>query len=406
MNVKKLMMVAASAAAVVLGTLAAPAQAQPVQIASQPTNLNSTADRMLSYRHQFHMWQTADGATHVIMNRGVTLGGTALALQSSFDGVTWTPGVLLQNTDLTTTSDGYMVGTDLWLSYSNSGGTLFLSKMHYDPASAAWGLVSTETVFSSASTIASIPSMALDANGTLWLAFTAQDKASGNFSIKLLRKPAGGSWIDTGMTFGPVDNSAGSGKPERSARLLAIKGLVGMVFTAHQNVFWASRMNTWDVNAPWTTSQIYTDQATDTDPWGSHYSTAVDTLGNVHLAMVDGGRVVYGRFIYAKQGWVTPRAMTNDINATYEQVSIANGAVVVISNAQSVLRVFQSNDGGTTFTNPYLLVHPSPSGTTSYDRPRIEAPTYPSGPIPVLQQFTDGMQQQFQHAMYFSVPVN
>jgi hypothetical protein len=405
-TMRKWVATAAGAVALVLGTSFAAVQAQPVQIASQPTNLNSTADRMLSYRHQYHMWQTADGATHVLMNRGVTLNGTALALQTSFDGQTWSIGALMQSTDLTTTSDGALVGNDLWVSYSNNVGQLFLTQLHYDASNHLWSQVATETVFNAAGTLASIPSMAFDPSGTLWLAFTAQDKATGNFSIKLLRKPAGGAWVDTGMVFGPVDNSAGSGKPERSARLLAFKDQVSMVYTVHQNVFWASRKNTWDPATAWPSTQIYVDQVADTDPWGSHFSTAVDTLGNVHLAMVDGGKLVYGRFIYANQAWIAPRTMTNDIKATYEQVTIANGSIVVACNAGSVLRVFQSNDGGASFANTYLLVHPSPTGTISYDRPRIEAPAYSAGPIPLLQQYTDGAQSQFQHAMYFSVPVN
>ena len=91
---------------VALAALSGAAMAQAQQIQGQPTTLASTADRMISYRCQNHMWQTADGATHAIINRGPGLAGQSLALFSTFDGgATWiNSGVSLPRSNGSSTS--------------------------------------------------------------------------------------------------------------------------------------------------------------------------------------------------------------------------------------------------------------------------------------------------------------
>jgi hypothetical protein len=62
------------------------ADARPERIQATQTAITSSADRMISYRCQDHMWHTADGATHVMLNTGVVGGGPSLQLFSTFDG--------------------------------------------------------------------------------------------------------------------------------------------------------------------------------------------------------------------------------------------------------------------------------------------------------------------------------
>lgn len=58
----------------------APLAAQ-VEIPAGLTDLSSTSERVISYRLQEHMWQTPDGASHAMINRGR---GAALPTQSLY----------------------------------------------------------------------------------------------------------------------------------------------------------------------------------------------------------------------------------------------------------------------------------------------------------------------------------
>lgn len=387
----------------VLGMAAASSTfAAPVNIPSAPTTLASTATRMISYRQQDHMWQTSDGATHVFINRGQRSDTRSLSLNSTFDGgATWVSDVAtLDSTDSTTTSDGYLENDVLNVTYSGLAGDIRYAQFRYNPVAKTWALQRTKVVFASSAALGLTPSMAADAMGRLWLAFTNQDLATPpNYSIKLMRKePDSETWVDTGFVFGPVDNLSN----ERSARLIATAQGIGMVYTVHDKNYWAQRDNRWAVAAVWPRSLIYTSQTPDKDPYGSHYSVVADAQKNLHMASVDGGKVVYSRFLNATQAWTTRPPLTSDIKATYTQALMSLGNLVIITNSQSVLRVFQSSNGGDSFVNTQVLTHPAGTSTIVYDNPRMEAPANSSSPIPVVQQYVDGLQNK---ALFFAVPV-
>src|SRR3546814_3970307 len=84
-----------------------------------PTTLQSNTERMISLRHQEHMWETSDGATHVIVNRGELTASDSLQLYSTFDqGLTWVAGPHLADSDRYSTSDGYLVGDVLYVTHA------------------------------------------------------------------------------------------------------------------------------------------------------------------------------------------------------------------------------------------------------------------------------------------------
>lgn len=381
------------------GALPWAAQAQPVAIPSQVTSLQSTADRMISLRHQYHMWQTPDGANHLLMNRGITATATALSMNTSMDGMAWSASALLPATDYTSTSDGFLLGdSTLYVAYSGKASDIRFAQLQYDPSQRSWTMVRNEVVFANAGTLAMVPSIAMDASGRVWVSFTSQDLATGNYSIKLMLRPSDvAAWTDTGFVFGAVDNVSN----ERSSRLIATPYGLGMIFTVHQNVYWTQRLNFWPTAQAWPRALVYVDQAPDTDPYGSHFSLVADAAANLHLVFVDGGHVVYSRLLANDQGWAT-RIMTDDINATYVQVLTSRDNLMVVTNSQTYLRVFQSTNTGDSFSNTHVLTHPLAGGKVVYDRPRVETPSHSTDPVPVLQQYVEG---QIQKAMGFWVPV-
>ena len=373
---------------------------QATQIPAQPTTLVSTADRMISYRMQNHMWQTADGATHVIINRGPGRQGRSLVMYSTFDGgATWVDsGVSLPGSNGSTTSDGYLDGDTLFMAYDVGTGVIRAARLQYDPATQAWSLAGTETVYEATTAAALTPALAADGLGRRWLAFTHQDKATGNFSIKLMRQPAaGGAWVDTGFVFGPVDNLSNerSGRPVRTSRG------IGMVFQVKAETFWAERSDQWPLDAKWPRAPIYTKTTPSNDPYGTHFSVVADADYNLHLASVDGGQVVYSRYLVADRVWTT-RVLTDNIKASYLQATMVDGQLMIVTNSYTNLSVYQSTDGGTTFSRTHALTHPAPVDPIDYNRPRLETPAYSTSPVPVLQQYVDGKKQR---AMFFAVPV-
>lgn len=375
------------------------AQSGAQEIPSTPSNITSTAERMISYRHQNHMWQTADGITHALVNVGAQPSGAALRMHTSADnGVTWSGGPELPLTDNTSTSDGFLVGHSLFVVYSTSAGAVAFSELLYDPDTRAWMLGATEIAFQSSSIKAINPTVTRDAAGRHWAAFTSQD-TNGFFSIKLVRRGTGlQGWVDTGMRFGGSDNLS----LERSGRLVTIAGGVGMVYTVNQNVFWATRQDTWPPSQAWKRVQVYTDKAYDNDPFGSHFSVTVDDLNNVHVALVDGGKIIYQRLANGSQTW-TRKVLTKDIRAAYVQILAAGNTVMLAGNDRTNLSIFQSTDGGTTWSKTHVLTHPPATGSIDYTNPRMELPgNHPTSPVPVIQQYKDG---ETQRTLSFQVPL-
>jgi hypothetical protein len=385
----------------VLGLSSAAVSQTGVQnIPSTPTDISGSAERMISYRHQNHMWQTADGATHALVNVGGQANGTSLRLYTSVNnGVSWVGGPELPVTDDTSTSDGFLMNNNLFVTYSTTAGGVAFSQLRYDAGTTTWVLGATEMAYQVPGVRAINPTVARDAQGRHWVGFTSQDSA-GFYNIKMvLRASAAQGWVDTGFLFGPSDNLS----IERSARLVTVAGGVGMVYTVHQDVFWAKRQNNWLVTQPWSRSQAYVDRGVDNDPFGSHFSVTVDAQNNVHMAMVDGGQMLYLRLANGSQTWAPPKVLTKPVRAAYVQILSSGSTLMFVGNDKSSVVVFQSTDGGTSWTKTHLLIHPSPDGTTDYSNPRMELPgNDPASPVPVLQQYREG---ETQRTMAFQVPV-
>lgn len=387
-----------AAAACVLGLAAWACQAAPALLPATPTVIEGSAERMISYRHQDHMWQTSDGATHAIVNVGNQPSGASLRMYSSPDsGSTWEPGLALAQSSQTSTADGFIADDRLFVSYQSSSGTVEFVRLDYDATTRTWAQTAAEQVFASADVVAFNPSVARDAQGRFWLAFTSLERASGNYGIRLMRRSsAAEGWVDTGLTFGAIDNLS----IERSARPIATRYGVGMVYTVHEDTYWAWRRNDLPVGAAWAEQLVYTRQSPETDPFASHFSVVGDAQDNLHMALVDNGSLLYFRQPAGSGQWNFITA-TAPANTVYAQILVADASLVMIANHNTLLRVFQSPDSGNSWANTHLLTHPLPSTGISYARPRVEAPARTQGPIPVLQQYVDN---GVQRAMSFQVP--
>jgi hypothetical protein len=305
----------------------------------------------------------------------------------------------LPDSDRYSTSDGYLTNDVLYVTHGTPAGALLFTAYQYDAGTGAWSLLWSETAYSSSGAIAINPAVAVDATGTIWLAFVATDMGRGNHSIKLLRNtPQLDGWVDTGFTFGAVDNAS----IERSARPVATATGIGMVYTVHEKIYWASRENAWPLSAQWKRQQLFSSTAGDNDPYASHFSVASDVRKNIHMAISDGGRVRYFRFDALSKLW-SAKWISKSINAGYVQATIVAGDVVVAANNDTNIAVYRSPDGGTSFAVSHALMHPLPtSPDLSYRYPRMETAAATIGPMVLLQQYTDS---GIQRLLLFSVPL-
>ncbi len=382
--------------------IAGNAAAAPAKINGASTSLQGNSEVMISLRHQDHMWEAANGETYLVINRGGQPSQGSLQLFSSPDrGLSWFPGPRLPGSSRNSFSDGYLDGNILYLTYTtNSGEVVFTAlQRRGTTAVATWKTIWTDTAFSSPGTFADNPAMAVDAAGTIWLAFVAQDLATGNYSIRMLRNTSREEgWVDTGLTFGGVDNLS----IERSAKPVATATGMGMVYAVHNQILWASRENDWPLDQAWTGQVVFTSSSSDNDPYSSHFSIAADGQRNIHMSLTDGDRVGYSRYDAATRAW-TSKWLTGAINAAYIQTSIVAGDVVVTANSgSSRLMVYRSVDGGSTFALPYTLEHPTPGGGVSYLYARMETAATTTGPMLVLQQYIDNNTQRL---LRFNVPL-
>lgn len=379
------------------------AQAAPVVVQAQAVPaLTSNADRMISYRHQEHMWQTSDGALHVMINRGTLAPNAGLQLYTSVDnGLNWTLSASTGNTNAMATSDGVLVGDTLSLVYNNANNVIVYAGLQYDSATKTWAPTGSQAVFASQAVSALNPAIGFDSVGNAWVAFVVQNLSTGNYAIRMSKRSAGSNvWVDTGLTFGAVDNIS----IERSARPVPLPNGMGMVFSVHDKVYWATRDNALPDNSAWTTILLYTrSTGSGSDPYASHFNLVADDANNLHMAMVDAGNIKYLRYASRTGLWNAVRTLTTDGQAAYCQASIVDGSKISISHnvGGKFSKTLVSTDKGYSFSVGYLLAHDAPVEGTQYNYARLETPARVASPAPVLQQYTVNAEQR---VMLFQEP--
>ena len=372
----------------IVQTPSTPAESQ--KLIGTATNLKSTANRMISYRHQRHMWITRDGAIHVLFNQGANYYGASLVLYSSFDsGKSWKWILSIPNTDSTSTADGFLYNQKIFLTYSSATGSLLFLPITYDTLARKWIYSRPNTIYQSNDFVAASPTIAVDSNGYLWTTFVAQQNFSKNYFIRLSNSPnLGLSWANTHVNLGATNQSA-----RKSARLVALKDRIGIVFTNDDTFYWAYKINNSTFPTTWETQPIFTYQpGSNNSLYSSHFSLVSDPFDNIHLVTHDFGRLVHLKFDRQKQNWQPIKILSDDARVSYTQVSLSTRNKLLITyNHKTQVGIFESSDYGKSFKFIKLLSYPMisdfPGHTVSFEAPRIITPAIISNTLPLLQQF-------------------
>ncbi|MFO1420657.1 MAG: sialidase family protein [Candidatus Competibacteraceae bacterium] len=368
------------------------------------TKIKSSSDRMISYRYQEHSWLTDDNALHAVINLGSNSQNTSLALYSSFDkGQNWSSKISINGTNDKSTSDGFLYENKLFLTHSSPDGHIVFSVLEYDRMVKNWRLTKSKIVYQNADFMATGPTLIQDAQGKFWVVFTRQNNIPGLYDISVYYSINNGdSWIDTRLIIGAVDSSS-----ERSAKLVLLPDRIGVVYTNGDTINWSYRLNDWDPTTPWSGQLLFQYSGNDEDPFASHFSVATDQKMNIHVATRENKQLLYLRFDNQTQSWDSPRILTSDASVAYMQVSVStDNRILILYNANTIVKVLQSTDYGGTFSLRSLLVHPSKSNFPSgadFSNPRVESPSLVGSWLPVLQQF---VLSGYQSLLYYYIPLN
>ena len=370
-------------------SIAAQAATAAPRVRAVPTGLASDNERMISYRHQDHLWQTSDGALHLVINRGTLGPWTGLSLFSSFDGgANWAFQRTFANTDYLSSMDGFLQGNDLSLAFQTQDRNIVYAQLRYDPVLRLWSELMSEVAYASATLGAINPAIAVDDLGTVWCGFVARDRATDDVNLRLIARPAGASsWHDPGLVFGPTDRRS----IERSARPVRIPGGMALVYTVRENTYWATRNNSWEPDAAWTVSHLFarTPVPSYQDPYASHFNLVADAAGNVHLVTNENYDVLYFKWNAATAQWSLPRQVDDDRKVVYMQVGMSNGKLAIAFSVQRGRGlVVVSPDLGETFV-PWVetVLTPAVAGA-NFNTARVEMPAVSSGNLSLLQQYS------------------
>lgn len=362
--------------------------AEGASVRAEPTGLASDNERMVSYRHQEHLWQTSDGALHLVFNRGTLQPWQGLVLFSSFDGGrNWVFQRNFADTDYLSSADGLLQDGELSLAYQTSGRNLGFTRLLYDPVQRTWEALLEETAYASPILGAINPAIAVDALGTVWCGFVARDRATNDVNLRLISRAVGSTtWDDPGLTFGPTDRRS----IERSARPVRIPGGMGLVFTVRENTYWAARTNEMPRDGAWTVETLFTRTPvpTQSDPYASHFNVVADGFGNVHLVTNENYDVLYFKRRAESGLWTAPKQVDDARKVVYMQVGMLDDKLAVAFSVQRGRgMVVVSTDLGETFAPWMETVLTKAVPGANFNTARVEMPAYSAGVLALLQQY-------------------
>lgn len=294
-----------------------------------PTGITSDAEVFVSLRYMRHLWIAPDGVQVAVVQQG---SDGAIGLHKSFDdGMTWTweqdlPSASDELSDGVMLSDGSLLLVTSIMG-SSPGSDVEFMRLDYDAVAQAWELdpLGPTTVYDSNNVArASRATIAIDSNDVLWSAFRLQNTNSAAYRLRLFYSTDDGqSWQDSTNVFGTSNAWA-----DKDAKVVATGTGIGIVFqdivgpaaSPVRSKRWAFRSDAAALQSTITSSLVAQMVSSSGDPYGSHWTVAADSVGNVHLSYQD-NTVVYQRFDAGLQTWSAPLSL-GAYTGSYNSLSV------------------------------------------------------------------------------------
>jgi hypothetical protein len=326
---------------------------------------------MLSARMQNHFVVTPDGAYHAIVNDGR---GSLQIHTSSDGGSSWSVGTTIRDAGTNSHADLVVLpGGELVVTYNTAAREIVASTYSYVSAAEAWRLSGTGIV--DASSLSTGPTIAIGADGTLYVAYV-EELRDGSLVLQVLTSADGGAtW--SGETLEAFVN----GESRGSARVVATPDGVGVVYTADETLRWAQQ----DSTGEWEYDLLLTYVGEQASSGNNHFS-AVVSGNDVHVFTNDGARhPTLLTYDGASGSWSEPLVFSDYTGAAYTEISLSSDGSIYLmfdDKEAGVLQVLESGDGGSSFA----AIAELSTGKEDTGNPRMEAPAYFDGSLPVLQQ--------------------
>lgn len=383
--------------------LPGPASGLSSVISGEFTEIVGTRERLISYRHQERFWIGADGTRYLLVNQGGDVGTGLQLLRRAAQGKQWQQIEGLPGTDRTSTGDGLLVNGNLHLVFSDAAGAIRYARAEYDAASGEWLPPQVAQVYGGGEGKARAPTLAIDAAGRVWCAFTVESTLGRINRIRVFHSlmPLQ-EWHDSGHSWGAFNR-----QEAKAARLVITGGSVGLIYTdARANFLGQVVSLRWsrllDAAAGlWSDELIKRSRLKDKDPYGSHFSALVDDAGNIHLVWPIDGRPRYFRYDAAGERWNYSSWLSPvSLRTAYVQLTRQlDGRLFAIFNVGDQLLVRESRDGGFSFEPLARLIHPT-APFLDWSRPRVEAPSVFGSRLDVLQQVHIGPEEGGVESLY------
>lgn len=346
-----------------------------------PTTITNGNEGMISSRFQDHSWVTDDGAVHIMANTN-----GQLSLYSSDDsGQTWDETATLTNSSGSSRADGVIIDGLLHEVYTTGNGGVALSILSYSEDDVSWTVESTEVFPKPASFRLERPSITVTDDGIIAVACTAIDQATGQASLRVAySEDQGQTWtiVDQG-----IENTKGDGR--MSGDIVSTDDGLGLLYSNGNTLNWIEYSEEAAAGSRLVTERLLVKGDTQNDPNGTHFSSAIDENGNIHVATNNGEqRVVYLRYNNLTDEWDDPVEITTYRSGNYMQISILDDGSIKIAydvnaGGEKFLEVSESVDGGDSWAVDARLTQDL---VANPGNPRLETPAYPQDSLPVFQQ--------------------
>ena len=295
------------------------------------TGILSHADNFVTSRNMRHVWVTSDNILATIVQKAGHEGLGLTLYSSTNGGKNWAPGMEISD-DFRLISDGIIdADNHLLVVYSSfldgeeNRAEVWFCRLAYDAVLKTWSLDHASNVFISPDvSYGSRATIAMDQNGVLWCAFRVEAMVSQVWYIKVYYSTDDGySWHDCGEEFGTRNSSS-----QKTPKVIAFDSKIGLVYhdveingpEELRSKNWAYRDDSQTVDSPWHRQRI-AHMESSVDIFGTHWSVAPDSLGNVHLAYQDAG-INYVKYFAGPEQWGRPFKALNQ--GTYVNLSVSS----------------------------------------------------------------------------------
>lgn len=361
------------------------------------SDIYGRSERVISYRNQEHMWETADGRQHLFVNLGRDDRDQNLALYTRVAENEWQQQLVLPRSDQFSSLDGFLDGGTLHLVFSDSSEAIIYAALEYFSGPDRWAAVAIDTVYDGAAGPASIPTISRDSYERLWAGFTLHENDSGHVRLSVLfSEDQGLNWSNSLAPFGSANSAMA-----KATRVVKVNDGIGIIYTdeipgepeRELSGHFLYRADSEPPGGGWSSQTLWskTIPADELhDPFGTHFNALTDHLGRVHVLYAVDGQLVHRAYPDAGNHWSPAQFLSSSTRVAYMQLSqsMDGNRLYAIYNQYAQLYVLESVDNGASFHQAALLRRPMAGTILDSSRPRVETPSYFSNFLPVLSQLS------------------